>query len=209
MKKVILLGLLAACVSLGACDKHFKVQSPQRKPGYWVETIQSDRSPTPIVSKWCFDAASDRRMPVLPKGPRRAGSCPKFAISKDGDNYVVDSVCNLGQSGMTITSHAVISGDYTSKYSIVSTVDVEGASDPAHNGKHSTSVTAVYQGADCPSELSPGQMERPDGTVEDMAQLRGGGFTGGGGGGNHGGGNSTASNATASNNTAPANSMGH
>jgi hypothetical protein len=206
MKKAILLGLIAASVSLGACDKLFKVQSPQRKPGYWVETIQSDRSPTPIVSKWCFDAASDRRMPVLPKGPRRAGSCPTFKISKDGDNYVVDSVCNLGQSGMTITSHAVISGDYTSKYTIVSTVDLEGASDPTHNGKHNTTVTAVYQGADCPSELSPGQMERPDGTVEDMAQLRGGGFTGGGGGGNRGGGNSTASNATASNSTAPANS---
>jgi hypothetical protein len=204
MKKAILLGLLAAATTLGACDKLFKVASPQRKPGYWVETVQSDRSPTPIVSKWCFDEASDRRMPVLPKGPRRAGSCPKFAVTKNGDSYVVDSVCNLGQGGgVTITSHAVISGDYASKYTIVSTVDLEGAPDPTHNGKHNTTVTAVYQGADCPTELAPGQMERPDGTVEDMAQLRGGGFTGGGGGGNHGG----ASNATGGASTG-SNSMG-
>jgi hypothetical protein len=206
MKKAILLGLLATATALGACDKlpFFKIASPQRKPGYWMETIQSDRSPTPIVTKWCFDEASDRRMPVLPKGPRRAGACQKFQISKNGDTYVVDSTCAFPGGSTTITSHAEISGDYSSKYTIVSTVDLEGATDPARNGKHVTTVTAVYQGADCPSELGPGQMERPDGTVVDMAQLRGGGFTGGGGGGRPGGnsmGGNSASNATASNST--------
>jgi hypothetical protein len=202
MKKAILLGLAGAAAMLAACDNlpFFKVASPQRKPGYWEETVQSDRSPTPTVTKWCFDAASDRRMPVLPKGPRRAGACQSFHIGKNGDAYLVDSVCAFG--GATITSHAEVSGDYASKYTIVSTVDIEGASDAARNGKHTTTITAVYQGADCPSELSPGQMERPDGTVVDMAQLRGGGL-GGGGGGRNGAGNSTgAGNATSSNSTA-------
>jgi len=207
MKKAILLGMVAATATLAACDKlpFFKITSPPRKPGYWVETIQSDRSPTPIVTKWCFDEASDRHTPVLPRGPRRAGACSKFTVSKNGDTYVVDSVCGFGAAGgPTVTNHAEISGDYSTKYTIVSTLDVEGATDPARNGKHTTTITAVYQGADCPSELGPGQMERPDGTVVDMAQLRGGGL--GGGGGRPGGGNSTGGNSTAGNSTAPTNS---
>jgi hypothetical protein len=205
MNKAILLGLLATATALAACDKlpFFKIASPQRKPGYWEETIQSDRSPTPIVTKWCFDAASDRRMPVLPKGPRRAGACQSFHVGKNGDTYQVDSVCALPGGGPTITNHAEISGDYASKYTIVSTTEITGASDPARNGKHVTTINAVYQGADCPSEMAPGQMERPDGTVVDMAQLRGGGFGGGGGrSGGGAGGNATASNSAAANSTA-------
>jgi hypothetical protein len=208
MRKAILLGLIATTATLGACDKLFKVTSPQRKPGYWEETIQSDRSPTPITTKWCFDEASDRRMPVLPKGPRRAGACSQFHIAKNGDGYTVDSVCSF--NGATITSHAVISGDYQSKYTIVSSTDLEGASDPARDGKHTTTVTAAYQGADCPSELGPGQMERPDGTVVDMAQLRGGGFGPSGGGNHEHGGETNSATNSATNSTAPAsNSTGH
>ena len=207
MKKVILLGLIAATATLAACDKlpFFKVASPQRKPGYWVETIQSDRSPAPIVTKWCFDEASDRRLPVLPRGPRRAGACQSFHVGRNGDSYVVDSVCGMPGGGPTITNHAEISGDYSTKYTIVSTTDIAGATDPARNGKHTTTVTAVYQGADCPSELAAGQMERPDGTVVDMAQLRGGGFGGGGG---RNGGNSTAPSNAAPSNSAASNSTG-
>jgi hypothetical protein len=190
MKKAVLVGLVAATATLGACDKlpFFKVGSPPRKPGLWEQSIQSDRTPTPIVTKWCFDEASDRRMPVLPRGPRRAGACSQFHIAQSGTSYTVDSVCSFGQGTSTsITSHAVISGDYASKYTVVSSVDVEGAPDPTRNGKHETTITMTYKGADCPSELAPGQMERPDGTVVDMAQLRGGGFGGGGGGGGRGG----------------------
>ena len=206
MKKVVLLGAGMLTLGLGACDKlpFFKVSSPQRKAGLWEQTVQSDRSPTPMVSHWCFDAASDRRTPVLPKGPRREGSCSKFQVSKSGDGYVVDSVCGFGgPSGPTLTSHAVISGDFTTKYTIASTVTVANASDPARNGEHKTTVTAVYKGA-CPPEIGAGQVQLPNGDVVDMASLRGFGRGGGGGGGGGpgagggaGGGNATGGNATA------------
>jgi len=171
MKKVILLGV--ALTALAGCDKlpFFKVTSPPRKAGLWEQTVQSDRSPTPIVTQWCFDADSDKRSPVLPKGPRRAGLCQKFAVAKNGDSYTVDSSCSF--TGATMTSHAVISGDFTSKYTINSTVDVSNSPDPARNGEHKTTITAVYKG-DCPSDLSPGQVRLPTGEVVEMAQLRGG-----------------------------------
>ncbi len=66
MKKTIALGLVA--VSLGACDKIPFLNgpaSPQRKAGLWEQSIQSDQSATPMVSQACYDAASDKRMPVL------------------------------------------------------------------------------------------------------------------------------------------------
>ena len=92
MKRLILLGV--ALTALAGCDKlpFFKVSSPPRKAGLWELTVQSDRTPTPMVSDWCFDAASDRRTPVLPKGPRRAGACQKFAVAKSGDSYTLNSV---------------------------------------------------------------------------------------------------------------------
>jgi hypothetical protein len=195
MKKVILLGV--ALTALAGCDRlpFFKVASPPRKPGLWEQTVQSDRSPTPIVTQSCFDAASDKHFPVLPKGPRRAGVCQKFAVAKNGDSYTVDTACSF--NGATMTSHAVISGDFTSKYTINSTVDVSNASDPARNGEHKTTTTAVYKG-DCPSDLSPGQVRLPSGEVVEMAQLRGGMMRPGGQGGG-----APAGNAAPAANAAP------
>ena len=195
MKKVILLGV--ALTALAGCDKlpFFKVAAPPRKPGLWEQTVQSDRSPTPLVTEWCFDAESDKRTPVVPK-PRR--DCQKFAVAKDGDSYTVDAACSRG--GATMTSHGVITGDFTSKYTISSTVDISNSPDPARNGEHKSTITAVYKG-DCPSDLSPGQVRLPSGEVVEMAQLRAGMVRPGGQGGGAPGGNAAP---PASGNAAPA-----
>jgi hypothetical protein len=188
MKKLIALGLIAA--SLGGCDKlpfFGAPASPHRKLGLWEQTVQSDQSPTPMVSKACFDEASDQRSPVLPHGPRRAGACQKYSVSKDGDSFVVDSDCSFGGAGgPRVTIHAVISGDYSARYTINSTVNTQNMPDPSRNGEHKRTLTAVYQGA-CPPEIQPGQVQLPNGEIVDMAQLRGG-FGGGRGGGSVGGG---------------------
>src|SRR5579871_861654 len=184
MRKVLLIGVAAA--SLAGCDRLGLggVQSPHRKPGLWEQTLQSDRSPTPIVTKWCFDAASDRLVPVLGRRQRRnrpmAAACAKMTVTKSGDSYVTDSQCSFG--GATITNHQVITGDFNVKYSAVNTINVQGSSDPVRNGAHTITMTAVYKG-DCPPELQPGQVERPDGEVVSMASMRGGGGFGRGGGG--------------------------
>jgi hypothetical protein len=63
---------------------------------------------------------------------------------------------------------------------------------PARNGKHTITVTWVYKG-ECPPELQPGQVERPDGEVVEMASMRGGFGSGRGG---PGGGNAAANAAS-------------
>ena len=201
MKKAVLLGVGLVAMGLGGlggCSQLFKVASPQRKAGLWEETVQSDRSPTPMVTRWCFDEASDRRQPVLPRGPRRAGACSKFQVAKSGDAYTVDSLCSFGgPGGPSITNHAVISGDYATRYTIQSTTTVANSPEPERNGEHKSTITAVYKGA-CPPEIQPGQVQLPSGDVVDMASLRGfrGGRGGGGGGGPGGGPGEGGGNAT-------------
>lgn len=194
MKNVVLLGAGVAAlgaVALGAvgCGQLGGVSSPQRKPGLWQQTMQSDRSPAPFVRKWCFDAASDRQMPVLGRreGSRRgpmASAC-KATTSKSGDSFVTDSQCSFG--GASMNSHSVVSGDFTSKYTVVRTVKVAGSSQAERNGQHQLTETWVYQGP-CPQEIGPGQVQMPNGDVVDMASLRGRGGGGGGGGPGGGGG---------------------
>ena len=205
MKKLALVGITA--VSLAGCGQLFGgVESPHRKPGLWEQTLVGDRVPQPIVTKWCFDAASDRQIPVLGRRQRKPGggggggpaaACSKMSLTKSGDTYTSDSQCSFG--GATITNHSVTTGDYDSKYTTTTSIDAEGASDPARNGKHIITITWVYKG-DCPAELAPGQVERPDGEVVEMAAMRNG-MGGFGRGGRGGASNATASN-TASNSTA-------
>jgi hypothetical protein len=196
MRNVLLVGL--AAVSLGGCGQGLfgGVHSPHRKPGLWELTLVSDRLPAPLVTKWCFDAASDREMPVLGRRQRTGGGAGgpapacKFSLTKDGDNYVSDAQCSRG--GATMANHSVVSGDFDVKYTITNTATIQGAPDAARNGQHSSTTTAVYKG-ECPPELQPGQVEMPNGEVVEMASMRGG-F--GGRGGMGGGGNAAANSAT-------------
>ena len=188
MKTVLLIGV--AAISLTACNRlpfFSGVESPHRKPGLWEQTRQSEQGPTPVVTKWCFDAASDRQFPVLGRRPRPAGgqgggfaaACSPPTTTKNGDSYATDLKCNF--AGVSRTIHSVTSGDFDARYTTTTTISVQGDPDVSRNGQRTMTVTAVYKGA-CPPELSPGQMEGPDGQVIDMAQLRRGGGAGLGGG---------------------------
>ncbi|HZZ89713.1 MAG TPA: DUF3617 family protein [Caulobacteraceae bacterium] len=201
MKKVIALGLIAAA-SLGACNKLPGMGTgspPARKPGLWEQSLQNERRASPLVTEACFDAASDRRVPIVPREPRRAGACSKFDLHRQGGDWVVDSDCTFGGGrgggagggggsgfngggGAKVASHVVVSGDFNSRYTVTSTRNIRNAPDASRNGSHTTTLTAVYKGA-CPADIGPGQVKLPSGDVVDMAQLRRGMFRSNGGGG--------------------------
>lgn len=191
MKNVVLLGAGFVALGLAGCGQMFGTSSPQRKPGLWEQTLQSDRTPKPLVSQWCFDAASDRQMPVLGRRTGRRGpmaAACKVSNSRSGADYVMDSHCSFG--GASVTSHAVVSGDFTSRYTVTRTSTVTGSPEPGRNGLHKLTETWVFKGA-CPPDIPAGQVQMPNGDVVDMASLRfgrGGGGSGGGGGGGPGGG---------------------
>ena len=197
MRSTILLALAAtsALGGLGGCHRLQALfnAGPARTPGLWEQTFSSDRSATPMVTRWCFDQASDRRLPVIRRAPARAGFCSKYQVTNSGGGYVIDTVCGR-PGGPTITSHSVLSGDFATQYVIQSTTTVAGASVASRNGEHKSTQTWVYKGA-CPPDIGPGQVELPTGEVVDMAALRRG-FGALRGGGPGGPGNSAPANAT-------------
>lgn len=176
---------LAAAAALAGCSQGggAGVEPPTRKAGLWEQTLQGDQLPGPLVTRLCLDAASEGRAPML--GRRlRSGTCDKSSVTRGADgSFVADAVCLTG-SGAKVTSHTVASGDFNAKYTVVSQRTIENAPDSDMDGKHSTTITAVYKGA-CPANIQPGQMQLPTGEIVEIGEGRrpGGGPRGGGSGG--------------------------
>src|SRR5580658_827521 len=139
MRNALLFGLVA--VSVVGCGQLFGgLHAPARKPGLWEQSLVADGRP-PIVTKVCYDVATDRRMPVFGRRQRPAGgggggfapTCSKNAQSKQGDTFVADRDCTL-PNGMEIASHTVVSGDFQASYTIKTDTTVSGSPDPVRNG---------------------------------------------------------------------------
>ena len=94
-------------------------EMPLRKPGLWEMKIVKTGSVLPeMTMQHCTDETTDKMMSdtVSPMGKEM---CSKQDIQKTATGYVSDSVC--GVAGMSITSHAEITGDFNSAYTVKST----------------------------------------------------------------------------------------
>ena len=183
MKRLLTVGAallaLAACKQTGGGDTSGggQVAPPARKAGLWEQTILANGAPRGPTIRMCYDAGVDQKRPVFGRQSRR-GACEKYSITKAADgSYVSDTICQMG-SGAKITSHTVISGDFSSKYVVKSDRVVEGSPSSAINGHEVILVTATFIGP-CPSGMTPGQVEI-DGQVRDAPRRRGGGGESGG-----------------------------
>ena len=97
--------------------------------------------------------------------------CSKQDIQKTATGYVSDSVC--GVAGMTITSHAEITGDFNSAYTVKSTVRSERGPGSAPRDSTST-IEAKWLGA-CKADQKPGDIMMPGGmkmNIKDMEKLK-------------------------------------
>ena len=84
---------------------------PKRKSGQWeISTAQTGGPPGP-VAQMCIDEKSDDLTRQLAAG---AVTCSKQEIRREGNRYVAESVCKIGES--TATTRTVISGDFASTY---------------------------------------------------------------------------------------------
>jgi hypothetical protein len=103
--------------------------------------------------------------------PMAKDMCSKQDIQKTATGYVSDSVC--GVAGMSITSHAEITGDFNSTYTVKSTSHSERG--PAGAPRDSTTtVEAKWLGA-CKPDQKAGDIMMPGGmkmNVKDMEKLK-------------------------------------
>ena len=156
------IGLLAL---LPAADAQ-AVDLPVRKAGLWeMKMVRTGSSIPDMTMQHCTDATADKQMSTSFSPSKDI--CSKQDIQKTASGYVSDSVC--GVAGMTITSHAEITGDFNSAYTVKSTSHSEGG--PANVSRDSTTtIEAKWMGA-CKADQKPGDIVMQGGMKMNILEL--------------------------------------
>src|SRR5436189_5161358 len=117
------------------------VELPLRKAGLWEMKVLRSGSPAPdMTMQHCTDATTDKQMSTSFSPGKE--TCAKQDIQKTATGYVSDSVCSV--AGMTVTSHAEITGDFNSAYTVKSTSHSERSGGQTRDS--TTTVEAKWLG---------------------------------------------------------------
>src|SRR5262245_34283469 len=146
---------------------------PARKPGLWeIKMTFEGRNLPAQTSQHCIDAETDKLMQSI-GGGMREDMCSKRDVQKVGATIVIDSVCKIGDA--TTTSHAVVTGDFSSAYTVKVDSKREGGRPlpgrPA-DGTSTMTIEAKWTGA-C-GDLKPGDMVMAGGrkmNIRDMQKM--------------------------------------
>ena len=148
------------------------VDLPMRKAGLWEMKIQRTGSAVPdMTMQHCTDEATEKEMNAT-FSPMGKEMCSKQDVQKTATGYVSDSVC--GVAGMSITSHAEVTGDFNSAYTVKSTSHSEHGPTGAPRDS-STVIEAKWLGA-CRPDQKPGDIVMPGGfklNIKDAEKLKG------------------------------------
>ena len=169
------LKLVALCVI--AASPALALDLPARKVGLWDMKMTFETRGAPAQNmQQCIDAETDKLMNNV-GGNLRQEMCSKQDIKRVGNTIVVDSVCQVG--GMTMTSQAVITGDFNSAYTVKMTSKRSGG--PATSGTPAEGTTTMTLEAKwlsaCKADQRPGDVIMADGrkiNIRDMQGMMGG-----------------------------------
>jgi hypothetical protein len=146
------------------------IELPARKPGLWdMKMLGSSGSPG-MTMQHCTDEATDKFMNTT-FSPMTKDMCSKNEMKKTATGYVTDSVCNIG--GTTSTSHAEITGDFNSAYTMKVTSQGSGGA-KASAGDTTMQLEAKWLGA-CKPDQKPGDIMMPGGmkmNVRDLEKMK-------------------------------------
>jgi hypothetical protein len=142
------------------------VELPTRKAGLWeMKVVRSGSAVPDMTMQHCTDATTDQQMSTS-FSPSK-DTCSKQDIQKTATGYVSDSVCGVG--GMTITSHAEITGDFNSAYTVKSTSHSERGPSAVPRDS-TTTIEAKWLGA-CKPDQKPGDILMPGGMKMNILDL--------------------------------------
>jgi hypothetical protein len=145
---------------------------PVRKAGLWEMKMVRTGSPMPeMTMQHCTDETVDKEMNNN-VSPVTKQVCSKQDVQKTATGYVSDSVCNI--AGMTTTTHADITGDFNSAYTVKSTARVQGGPAGAAGHDSTTTIEAKWVGP-CKADQKPGDIVMPGGfkmNVRDADKLK-------------------------------------
>jgi Protein of unknown function (DUF3617) len=167
-RRLLLFCWVLALLSAGGAAA---VELPVRKAGLWEMKVVRAGSPVPdMTMQHCTDETTDKEMSAA-VSPVSKDVCSKQDIQKTATGYVSDSVCGI--AGVSITSHAEITGDFNSAYTVKSTSHSERGAAGAPRDS-TTTIEARWLGA-CKADQKAGDIMMPGGmkmNIKDMEKLK-------------------------------------
>lgn len=148
---------LALACSVALASASFAVTAadlPKRKSGLWEITTTAQGQQTPPM-QMCIDEKLDDLSREMAQGDVK---CSKQDVRREGDRYVVDSVCKIGES--TATTRMVMTGKFDTAYDM----DIHAKYSPPMMGMSEgrSTIKARWLGA-CKTGQRPGDMVMPGG----------------------------------------------
>ena len=173
--RTVVIARAGACASLailGGCAKSAAdgaaTAVPTRKAGLWEQVLTRDGKPGRLGRmQICLDSATDARFSAFGRH-MNSSECQK-SVTRDGEVYRFTAYCTR-ESGGTVKTTGVATGDFTHSYRVRSEIDVSGASLEAMNGVHAIEVTGRYLGA-CPDDMRPGDVSLGGGLKVNIDRL--------------------------------------
>lgn len=145
---------------------------PVRKAGLWeMKMVKSGSQMPEMTMQHCTDESVDKFMSNS-FSPLARQICSKQDIQKTATGYVSDSVCGI--AGVTTTTHAEITGDFNSAYTVKSNSHAEGGLAGAGHDA-ATTIEAKWLGP-CKPDQKPGDVVMPGGfkiNIKDADKLKG------------------------------------
>ncbi|MDR6886423.1 MULTISPECIES: DUF3617 domain-containing protein [Variovorax] len=145
------------------------IDYPARKPGLW-EIQTGDGTAAKGASQTiqqCIDAASDKALRDMGQGMGK-DACSRQELRNEGGKLVVDSVCKIGST--TATSHAVMSGDFSSAYRMESKSTY---SPPLMGRAEGSAVIEAKWIGPCKAGQKPGDMIMSNGMKMNVLEMAG------------------------------------
>jgi len=137
------------------------VDMPARKAGQWELRMSFDNGAIPVQTlRQCIDAATDKLMKSDFGSTQE--TCQKQEMSRSGAALIVDSVCT--NAGISSTTHAVITGDFDSAYTMEITSKASG--DETH-----MTIAAKWLGP-CAADQRPGDMIMSNGMKINVLDMK-------------------------------------
>lgn len=174
------LALGASALTLGACHKAEEqkpataakpavVETPQRKPGLWKQTMSIQGTDIKQTASMCLDNQSDKKISWWAQQGVRGG-CAKNDVQRQPDGtWKFSSSCEMA-GGIKMESEGTATGDFTSKYNVTATTTTTGAPMAQMNGTKTVVIDAEWTGP-CPAGMKGGDVQLPNGQIVNMLAM--------------------------------------
>jgi hypothetical protein len=159
---------LTSLIGAGMSAAALALDLPKRKSGLWEIKTSMPDMPANLQQgpmKVCVDEKTDDMTQQVADAEAKK-NCSKSEIKRDGERWLVHSVCK--EQGITMTTDGVFSGKFDSAYK----AEMKATYQPQIQGMSSSrmAMDARYLGA-CPAGMKPGEVILPSGQKIDPSKL--------------------------------------